>query len=416
MNNFNLKKFIIENRLLKEDNLETKSAGKTLFAAFKKEGLKPNYFSNDSDVRKMSKSGELNNMVHIEPKEEEVEISVIPKNQDKVQATIESAGFEISNTEDNVGDFKLTVFTIPVGELNEGFWSPQKATYPNQNKKQVNIPGFKKDGEDKKPMSDEELEDLETRIDDHFSEPVKENTAYLDGIEVDYSNIDLYSDIDQSWSSMDIMEADLMDWFKASVASMGEEGGEEIIQSIRNLNNAMVQHLKTLNEAKDEDWIQKGEKSGEIKAGGLHKALGIPEDEKIPVGRINKELAKLKKKDDDKGEKGVQGLSAADRKLQKQLNLAKSFKKMDENIDNALKSFRINEAKSLNEAPDIMDLSAEDLMSARFGYKHGLSGGDLSDLKKIINKFITQANRMRRPRLGPDELGDVFGKIVSNFL
>ena len=62
----------------------------------------------------------------------------------------------------------------------------------------------------------------------------------------------------------------------------------------------------------------------------------------------------------------------------------------------------------LNEAPDIMDLSAKDLMSARFGYKHGLSGGDLSDLKKIINKFVSQANRMRRPKLSPDELGDVF--------
>jgi hypothetical protein len=80
----------------------------------------------------------------------------------------------------------------------------------------------------------------------------------------------------------------------------------------------------------DDDWIQKGEESGEIKAGGLHKALGIPEDEKIPVGLINKKLAQLKKKDKDKGEKGVQGLSKADLKLQRQLNLAKSFKKMDE--------------------------------------------------------------------------------------
>jgi hypothetical protein len=237
---------------------------------------------------------------------------------------------------------------------------------------------------------------------DYILTPIEENTAYLDGKEVDYSNIDLYSDIDRSWSSLDIMEEDLLDWFKASAASMGKEGAEEIIQSIRSLNNAMVQHLRTLNEAKDDDWIQKGEESGEIKAGGLHKALGIPEDEKIPIGLINKELAKLKKKDKDKGEKGVQGLSAADRKFQKQLNLAKSFKKMDEN--------------QLNEAPDIMDLSAKDLMSARFGYKHGLSGGDLGDLKKIINKFVSQANRMRRPKLSPDELGDVFNKIVSNFL
>ena len=31
-----------------------------------------------------------------------------------------------------------------------------------------------KEDKDKKPMSDEELEDLETRADDHFSEPIKE--------------------------------------------------------------------------------------------------------------------------------------------------------------------------------------------------------------------------------------------------
>ena len=83
----------------------------------------------------------------------------------------------------------------------------------------------------------------------------------------------------------------------------------------------------------DKDWIQAGEKSGEIKTGGLHKALGIPQGEKIPAGLINKKLSQLKKKDKDKGEKGVQGLSKADLKLQKQLNLAKSFKKMDETLD-----------------------------------------------------------------------------------
>ena len=416
MNNFNLKKFLKEGRLLKEDNLEAKSAGKKLFAAFKKGGLKPNYIA---DVRKLSSAGEAKDMVHIEPGEESVEISS-SSNQDAIEGAIESAGFDISNREDNVGDFNLSVFTVSVGNVEESLNENEEET-PVSKIKDAIKDILKKEGgaAGLKPIlaiskelgvTRDELKDVLNSMGkvkkhtdgDYILTPIEENTAYLDGKEVDYSNINLYSDIDQSWSSLDIMEDDLMDWFKASVASMGEGGGEEIIQSIRSVNNDMVQHLGTLNEAKDDDLIQKGEESGEIKAGGLHKALGIPEDEKIPVGLINKELAKLKKKDKDKGEKGVQGLSAADRKLQKQLNLAKSFKKMDEN--------------QLNEAPDIMDLSAKDLMSARFGYKHGLSGGDLSDLKKIINKFVSQANRMRRPRLGPDELGDVFSKIVSNFL
>ena len=97
-----------------------------------------------------------------------------------------------------------------------------------------------------------------------------------------------------------------------------------------NVTNKVEDEAELGLEESEDDWIQKGEESGEIKAGGLHKALGIPEDEKIPAGLINKKLAQLKKKDKDKGEKGVQGLSKADLKLQRQLNLAKSFKKMDE--------------------------------------------------------------------------------------
>jgi hypothetical protein len=417
MNNFNLKKFLKEGRLLKEDNLEAKSAGKKLFTAFKKGGLKPNYIA---DVRKLSSAGEAKDMVHIEPGEESVEISS-SSNQDAIEGAIESAGFDISNREDNVGDFNLSVFTVSVGNVEESLNENEEET-PVSKIKDAIEDILKKEGgaAGLKPIlaiskelgvTRDELKDVLNSMGkvkkhtdgDYILTPIEENIAYLDGKEVDYSNINLYSDIDQSWSSLDIMEDDLMDWFKASVASMGEGGGEEIIQSIRSVNNDMVQHLGTLNEAKDDDWIQKGEESGEIKAGGLHKALGIPEDEKIPVGLINKELAKLKKKDKDKGEKGVQGLSAADRKLQKQLNLAKSFKKMDEN--------------QLNEAPDITDLSAQDLIGIRMKHKTGLTDGNLKDLQGIINKFVSSVNSpMRKPKLTPDELTDIFGKIVSNYL
>ena len=98
-------------------------------------------------------------------------------------------------------------------------------------------------------------------------------------------------------------------------------------------------------EENEDDWIQKGEESGEIKSGGLKKALGIPKDEKIPAGLINKKLAQLKKKDKDKDEKGVQGLSKADLKLQRQLNLAKSFKKMDEseNVYDSMRGLTLKE-------------------------------------------------------------------------
>lgn len=122
MGEFNYKQYLKENILLKEDNLEAKSAGKKLFAAFKKEGLKPNYIANDGDIRKLSKSGEVKDMVHIEPGEESIKISIGSQYFDKpdtVVGAIESAGFEISDQEDNVGDFKLTVFTVPVGNVAE---------------------------------------------------------------------------------------------------------------------------------------------------------------------------------------------------------------------------------------------------------------------------------------------------------
>ena len=90
--------------------LKEKSAGKKLFAAFKKDGLKPNYIA---DVRKVSSDGEAKDMVHIEPGEGSVEVSS-SSNQDKIAQAIKSAGFNISKKEDNVGNYKLSVFTIDI--------------------------------------------------------------------------------------------------------------------------------------------------------------------------------------------------------------------------------------------------------------------------------------------------------------
>ena len=95
--------------------LEEKSAGKKLFAAFKKEGLKPNYVA---DVRKLSDEGEAKDMVHIEPGEGSVEVSS-SSNQDKIAQAIKSAGFDVSKKEDNVGDYKLSVFTVDVKNVKE---------------------------------------------------------------------------------------------------------------------------------------------------------------------------------------------------------------------------------------------------------------------------------------------------------
>ena len=77
-----------------------------------------------------------------------------------------------------------------------------------------------------------------------------------------------------------------------------------------------------LDEAKD--WIQKAIK----RPGALHRELGVPQDKDIPKSKINKAIAKLKKKDKDDEEKGTQ-LPAGDERELRQLNLAKTLSKFN---------------------------------------------------------------------------------------
>ena len=87
------------------------------------------------------------------------------------------------------------------------------------------------------------------------------------------------------------------------------------------------QHIKLYNivenvlKETDEKWIQKTD----MKKGALHKKLGIPEGDKIPVSLINKKIKELEGKYKE-GEK----MSDADGKFVKELNLAKTLKKVNE--------------------------------------------------------------------------------------
>ena len=75
----------------------------------------------------------------------------------------------------------------------------------------------------------------------------------------------------------------------------------------------------------DKDFIQKAIK----RPGALRKKLGVKKGEDIPKGKINKAIAKLKKKDKDKEKEGTQ-LGAADERELRQLNLAKTLSKLKE--------------------------------------------------------------------------------------
>ena len=74
-------------------------------------------------------------------------------------------------------------------------------------------------------------------------------------------------------------------------------------------------------EKKDKKWIQKTD----MKKGALHKKLGVPEGDKIPVSKLKSMKKELMKK----GE-GDKKMSSADSKLLKQVNLALTLKDIKE--------------------------------------------------------------------------------------
>lgn len=88
----------------------------------------------------------------------------------------------------------------------------------------------------------------------------------------------------------------------------------------------MAQEESSTNEAKKEKWIQSAIK----RPGALRKKMGKGEEEKLTKAEIEKEISKLKKKDKDPDKKGTQGLSKADLRKLRQLNLAKTLKKIKE--------------------------------------------------------------------------------------
>ena len=83
----------------------------------------------------------------------------------------------------------------------------------------------------------------------------------------------------------------------------------------------------------EEKWMQDAVK----RPGALHKKLGIPEDQEIPMELINKKLAELKKKSE-----GDKTLSKDELQFQRQLNFAKNAKNINENFDysNTSKEFQ----------------------------------------------------------------------------
>jgi len=67
------------------------------------------------------------------------------------------------------------------------------------------------------------------------------------------------------------------------------------------------------------NWVQDAVKN----PGRLHRHFGIPEDETIPAGKIEKEISRLHKKKEDSG-----SLTKSETSLLRALQLGKRLKKM----------------------------------------------------------------------------------------
>ena len=75
-----------------------------------------------------------------------------------------------------------------------------------------------------------------------------------------------------------------------------------------------------------EKFSAKGKAPGKLKQGTIRKKLGVKKGEKIPTYKIDKEIARLRKKDKDKDKPGAQ-LSPTDSKYLKGLTLSKTLRK-----------------------------------------------------------------------------------------
>ena len=85
----------------------------------------------------------------------------------------------------------------------------------------------------------------------------------------------------------------------------------------------LVRNVLLETQAKDaKKWIQ-----GAVKRpGALRKKLGVKKGDKISLEKINQEMRKLKANDTNKNKPGVQGLSKANARTYRQLNLAKTLR------------------------------------------------------------------------------------------
>jgi hypothetical protein len=152
-----------------------------------------------------------------------------------------------------------------------------------------------------------------------------------------------------------------------------------------------------------EKWIQKTN----MKKGALHKKLGIPEDETIPVSK----LKSLKKELQAKGE-GNKKMSAADLKLLKQVNMALNLKSIKENKNTLqltesemvdfIENFIVEQKKKENEVIEKL----KDNISKKYVSGLAKTEKSLKSSKKEEDDYISSVTKKMKEYLKTGSKGD----------
>jgi hypothetical protein len=152
-----------------------------------------------------------------------------------------------------------------------------------------------------------------------------------------------------------------------------------------------------------EKWIQKTN----MKKGALHKKLGIPEDETIPVSK----LKSLKKELQAKGE-GNKKMSTADLKLLKQVNMALNLKSIKENKNTLqltesemvdfIENFIVEQKKKENEVIEKL----KDNISKKYVSGLAKTEKSLKSSKKEEDDYISSVTKKMKEYLKTGSKGD----------
>ena len=181
-------------------------------------------------------------------------------------------------------------------------------------------------GVDKEMMKPETMEVSESELIASIERIVKEQTAVLGfgnfgnlGIGTPTSKYQELGEDDETYNVNVSNKGDDPDYTDDGMGIF--EDDDELEESVKSIVRRELEEAQAKEAGR---WIQ-----GAVKRpGALRKKLGVKKGDKISLEKINQEMRKLKAKDTNKKKPGVQGLSKANARTYRQLNLAKTFRKM----------------------------------------------------------------------------------------